>query len=71
MNAFSNNTFYNIHLVKSHYLRVHFNRQIGDAGVTCKCPKGFKGKKCQIPEEEDIKGESNDSMINHSNLNEY
>lgn len=32
------------------------NRQIGDAGVTCMCPKGFKGKKCQIPEDEDING---------------
>ncbi|XP_055301227.1 uncharacterized protein LOC129567889 [Sitodiplosis mosellana] len=31
-------------------------KQIGDAGVTCICPKGFKGKKCQIPEDEDING---------------
>lgn len=33
------------------------NRQIGDAGVTCICPKGFKGRKCQIPEEEENQGE--------------
>lgn len=31
-------------------------RQIGDAGVTCLCPKGFKGRKCQTAEEEDVSG---------------
>lgn len=34
-------------------------RQVGDAGVTCLCPKGFKGKKCQIPEDETMIGEYN------------
>lgn len=28
-----------------------YYRQIGDASVTCKCPPGFKGKKCQLSEE--------------------
>lgn len=27
------------------------HRQIGDASVTCKCPPGYKGKKCQLSEE--------------------
>lgn len=26
-------------------------RQIGDASVTCKCPPGYKGNKCQLSEE--------------------
>lgn len=37
-------------------------RQVGDAGVTCLCPKGFKGKKCQIPEDETMIGEYNYSF---------
>lgn len=47
----------NIHLNEIKLIiLLFFHRQIGDAGVTCVCPNGFKGKKCQTPEDDDMNG---------------
>lgn len=53
-----NSIDYIMNSTKIPFLKFYFSTfsQIGDAGVTCICPNGFKGKNCQIPEDKDMNG---------------